>query len=366
MERSLAHIERVVSVDPIPGADKIEVATVLGWHCVVKKGEVKPGDLVLYIETDSIVPKIEYFNFMLDRKYRVKIIKLKKVYSEGILLTLDNTIKCIQDLNNKVPKDFKEGDDLTELMSIVKYESPSDKESNSVENSQKKSFLYNYLKRFKWYRKYCNRNTKGFPSWIPKTDESRCQKMPWVVKDKTKVYYVTEKMEGQSGTWWFKKIGFFKNEFGICSRTSRRKESHNSNWSTVAKTHDIKNKLKKFYKDFGIQLAIQGEVCGPGIQGNIYKLDSLKLFVFNVYNIKEKRYYNFFTAKAIVNYLGLDFVPVISEKEIIPDTVDELVKMSIGKSAIAEHQREGVVWRTYDQEVSFKVINPEYLLSSNL
>ncbi len=55
-ERKLASIQSIKAIEPIPGADAIERATVLGWQCVVKKGEFKPGDHVVYCEVDSLLP----------------------------------------------------------------------------------------------------------------------------------------------------------------------------------------------------------------------------------------------------------------------------------------------------------------------
>lgn len=44
--RSLASAQQITSIEPIANADKIELARVLGWQCVIKKGEFKAGDLV--------------------------------------------------------------------------------------------------------------------------------------------------------------------------------------------------------------------------------------------------------------------------------------------------------------------------------
>ncbi|WP_337564108.1 hypothetical protein [Megasphaera sp.] len=54
--RKLASIQKIISLTPIPNADRIELARVLGWKCVVKKGEFKVGDKCVYIEIDSIPP----------------------------------------------------------------------------------------------------------------------------------------------------------------------------------------------------------------------------------------------------------------------------------------------------------------------
>lgn len=56
MERQLATIQRIAALTPIEGADKIEVASVLGWKVVVKKGDFKVGDLCVFAEIDSILP----------------------------------------------------------------------------------------------------------------------------------------------------------------------------------------------------------------------------------------------------------------------------------------------------------------------
>jgi RNA ligase (TIGR02306 family) len=87
--RKLASIQKIVDIRPIDGADKIEVAQVLGWEVVVaKKDEFKVGDLVIYIEIDSIVPDKSEFDFLRDRKFRVRTIKLRKQVSQGLILPL--------------------------------------------------------------------------------------------------------------------------------------------------------------------------------------------------------------------------------------------------------------------------------------
>ena len=54
--RHLATIREIASLRPIAGADRIEVAQVDGWECVVQKGEFHTGEHIVYIEVDSIVP----------------------------------------------------------------------------------------------------------------------------------------------------------------------------------------------------------------------------------------------------------------------------------------------------------------------
>jgi len=103
--RKLAHVEKIVSIQPIDGADRIEVATVLGWQVVVKKDEFKVGDLCIYIEIDSVLPEIEDFEFLRDKKFRIKTQKLRGQISQGLILPLDalnNFGKLIKEENGDV------------------------------------------------------------------------------------------------------------------------------------------------------------------------------------------------------------------------------------------------------------------------
>lgn len=90
-ERALAHIEKIEWVKPIEGANNIELIGVLGWVCVAKKGEFQIGDLAVYIEIDSKCPENdERFEFLANKKYKVKTMKLGKfkVISQGLALPL--------------------------------------------------------------------------------------------------------------------------------------------------------------------------------------------------------------------------------------------------------------------------------------
>lgn len=102
-ERKLAHIETIAEIKPIEGADKIELAYVLGWQCVVKKGEFKVGDKIIYVEVDSVMPERPEFEFLRDRKFKIKTIKLKGQVSMGLILPLSilNTIGKVEEKNNE-------------------------------------------------------------------------------------------------------------------------------------------------------------------------------------------------------------------------------------------------------------------------
>src|ERR1700742_3014242 len=104
----LATVERVLKIDPIEGADFIQKATVLGWELVIKKGEFSEGSLAGYIQIDTCVPETEQFEFLRERKFRVRTIKLRKQISQGLLVPLP-------------PGDWQEGDDITDALGVKKY-----------------------------------------------------------------------------------------------------------------------------------------------------------------------------------------------------------------------------------------------------
>ena len=68
--RKLASIQRIWDVQPIEGADSIELVKVMGWQCVAKKGEFKKGDMCVYFEIDSFLPIRPEFEFLRASSYK--------------------------------------------------------------------------------------------------------------------------------------------------------------------------------------------------------------------------------------------------------------------------------------------------------
>ena len=357
--RSLAHIEKIIDIQPIEGADKIEVATVLGWEVVVKKEEFKVGDLCCYIEIDSIVPPTKYFEFMEPRKYRVRTIKLRKQISQGLLVSLDSLPEFQSKYAQGIGYYFEEGEDVTDLIGITKYESPSDRESNIRTTSRKKyNWFTRFMTRFNWYRKLTKQRSKSFPEWLKKTDEPRIQNMPSVLRDRDNDWIASEKIDGCSMSVYYIHKLFPK--FGICSRNVRKFEFDNSDWSLCAKQFDIKNKALP--KDY----AIQGEIISDKIQGGKYRSGKVTkpfdFYVFNVYDIKENRYLSLSEAIEFCSTTGLKHVPIIYRNVQLLETVKEMLEQAEGRSVLADTEREGLVWRKEDQSKSFKVVSNKFLL----
>ena len=395
-DRALATIQKITAIDPIEGADNIERASIEGWHIVVKRGEFKVGDLCIYVEIDSILPAWPEFDFMAKRHYKVRTIKLRKQISQGIIFPLSilpQTPECRKLIEPYKKTGLPVGLDVTEVMQIKKNE-PDVNNQTPVFLKKERSFYARIIKPVVYNWAYGIRKNPSlgasFPSFIPKTDETRVQwMMPVLNKFRGERFFITEKCEGSSMT-----VYFHEEHYGVCSRNleilSYEKKEYiglRKVWSEfIAKVFNLReplptkdNNFLNMSKKLGIKkslmlsfpdLAIQGELIGPGIQKNIYNLKEHEFRVFNVFLIKDRRYMNLEEMKDTCSHLGLSMVPVIDDNFILGHSIDEIVELSKGNSTLFKTKREGIVLRLYNDcnagncgMISMKAINPEYLLS---
>ena len=334
MERKLASIQIVKEVRPIDGADAIEVVRINNWDVVSKKGEYKVGDFCIYCEIDSFLPIKEEFEFLRKTSYkkmsdgtegfRLRTIRLRGQLSQGLLLPIH--VLPIGEL-------VSEGMDVTEMLGIIKYEPPIPAELNG--------------------------KVKGmFPSFIRKTDEERIQNLSKEYdefKSNGNDFYVTEKLDGTSATFYFK-----DGEFGICSRNLELLESDSNTYWKVAK--DLK--LKELLGGLGYNICVQGELIGEGIQSNPYKIKGQTVKFFNGFNIDTQRNIPFNSFVLLMEQLELDTVPILDYEFKLPNTIDELLSFADNKSQLnGNFDREGIVIRSYDRKISFKVISNKFLLN---
>ena len=334
-ERKLASIQSVLDLQPIEGADLIEVATVNGWKLVVKKGEFQKGDLAIYCEIDSMLPICDEFEFLrkgcykvVDGKegFRLKTIKLRGQVSQGLLIPI-STLKG--KIDNGVYNTLSIGDDVTKALGVWKFEPPIPAQLAGVMRG-------------------------NFPSFIPKTDEERIQNLTSAYDNyKTNTFYVTEKLDGSSAT-------FYHNNgvFGVCSRNIDLLETEDNTFWKVARQLDIEPLLSAMGN-----FALQGELIGEGIQGNPYKIKGQTVYFFNCFDIDKQSYmpYEQFIITMTMN--GLTHVPVIAPSFTLPETIDELLVYAEGKSLLNEQtNREGIVVRSHNRNISFKAISNNWLL----
>jgi ATP-dependent RNA circularization protein (DNA/RNA ligase family) len=152
--------------------------------------------------------------------------------------------------------------------------------------------------------------------------------------------------------------------FGVCSRNIDLKESEFNKFWMLAMKYNLQEKLESV----GGNVAIKGEMVGPGIQANKLKLVDTELFLFDVFNINEGKYVSLDGLKGYAKLFGLKTPPIVFEgfKFNDFDGVDGWVNYATMKSLVNnEVWAEGIVVRptNYDElNYSFKVINPEFSL----
>ena len=354
-ERRLATIQEVESIEPIPARDRIVLAHLkgLGWQIIVKKGEFYPGDKCIFVEPDALMPEKPEFEFLREKKFRIKTMKMAGVLSQGICFPVDILPTGV----------YKVGDDVTDVLGIVKYDEYGESEPKEVKEPQRKYPAF--LMRWAWFRRLVlpsKKKVRGFPAFLKKTDEERIQNCPEILKDKRQ-FALTEKVDGCSLTaalvktkTWYGKPTF---EFILCSRTLRLWHDDNNHYWQASKRYNLPEVLKKMIGDLP-WIAIQGECVGPKVQGNPYRLKEVDLMIFNIVTPEGRE--NPLNTQTICMANGLKPVPFLSV-DVLPDTVNEMLDIATGESVVTPGvMREGLVLRSIDGEISFKAVSPDYLI----
>lgn len=411
--KKLAYGVKIKEIREIPGADRIELATVMDYTVVVKKGEYKPGDMGIYVEVDSLLPdgldselsikynllknheigknltdeerenamkeiqsqsKYPYFEFLRDKKFKIKSMKLSKfgVISQGILF---------RPVDLGITDKVKDGQDFTIQFNIT--EIVQDAEEAGLNTGKKDGWLVRKLMRYKWFRNWRKRHNIAEvwdPTFPGKSDEENVQKIysKMFAQYADKEWVATEKLEGQNITVYSEVVnGWFGRKtkrIGVCSRTRELNPNGNSHgfWDTVKRLH-----LDEKIKNIPGEWFCRGEHVGPGIQGNIYKLPRTEVYFFDFYKKVEGKWVklNFDESIAFAKKWDLPFVPVLDEHYKLPEghTNDKGVFVSGADIMLQQsdkntvfgnnlsHKREGFVLRLKDDyNVSFKVKNPNY------
>lgn len=341
--RKLASIRKIADIQPIKDADAIEVAVVDGWKVVVKKGEYSVGDLAVYLEIDSWVPN-ELAPFLSKgqepREYhgvkgeRLHTVKLRGQVSQGLLLKPSDEliggsiVHTLVDGSSYSKPVVQEGVDLTEILGIQKWE--------PVLPAQLQG------------------QVRGmFPTnLIPKTDQERIQNcFPEIEAKGAVTYEVTMKLDGTSCT-----IFRWDDELRVCSRNLELKvNDENKDNTLVAMALKIGDRIPN-------GVAVQGELMGPGIQGNREGFKEHRFFVFDMFSIVDHHYFSTKYCRYMCETLGLDHVPVLGVDWTAPESVD--AGLAVAEGASINHKiREGLVWKcNEDPSFSFKTISNQFLL----
>ena len=329
--RKLATIREITSVFPIEGKDRIVQYELTGWLVIDAKDKYKAGDRVIFVEPDAWMPNVvapfltrpgkepKVYKGIAGEK--LKTIKMGGAISQGLLLEIkeEKYTKC--DIGHEVTEDY----------GIILKE-----EEDAVSNPNALS---------------------TFPSFIPKTDQERVQNINRILekRDPNEWYQKTEKLEGQSATFYL-----YGDHYGICSRSQELKQDVESNW----KRNSDKFNIEAILRGLGRNLAIQGEQCGPKIEGNIYSFTDVEFFVYDIFDIDAGKYFLPKETEKFCKEHCLNHVPVLGlEVQVNSLPIGDIVSAANGASIIVNVYREGVVYKSLTDErgFSFKAISNEYL-----
>ena len=345
-KRKLASIQRIIDIEPIQGADRIELAHVLGWQCVVNKGQFKAGDLGVYFEIDSFLPIRPEFEFLRSSSYKktdllvegfkLRTQKFRGQLSQGLLLPVSQF--------PEVPADADVGTDVTEILGIRKWE--------IEEKATTGGTVIGTL-----------------PYDIPHTDEIRVQAEPELIRAFTGLeYYISTKMDGSSHS-----LGIDENGFHVCGHNYEYKDDGTSSFYELIKQRGYQEKMTAFVEEQGLKtFTIQGELCAPGIQQNRLKLKTPEWYVFTIRENGKRVGLN--RMQEICKALNMTTVPVEEVDTDLPSrypTVEALLERADGNYPNGG-KKEGIVIRPTEPvyndligaELSMKVVSNKYLLKN--
>jgi RNA ligase (TIGR02306 family) len=361
---SVCYVGVIGEIRPIEGADNIELAIVNGWHAITKKGEYEVGNKVVIATTDAVIP-VELSDSMgvtnyLRKGQRVRTVKLRGVYSECLIMS-KNAIPALR----KHPT-IAEGEDLMELLGIVKYEPPVKMVELSVGG---RKFKYHQNPNFHVYYKFPN--LKNVPELFNEED----------------IVTITRKLHGTNARYGIvrkKKLSLIdrvKRLFGnkwvefdyIYGSHNVEKGSDSQGfystdvWRTVADDYKIKDKLWGYVKKYqtpnslGDGIIIYGEIYGHGIQKNYeYGLKDIKFAGFDIEI--NNTYQSYLSERGIFETLDLPTVEVLYHGNWFKEEQDKHVFGNFIEGTKVPH--EGIVIKGVNGERHkvAKVINPDYLI----
>lgn len=344
--RKLVSVRTISDIAPIEGADKIEQVSIDGWIVVAQKGIHSVGDTVLYFEIDSFLPstdpRFESFMKFGTRTFngvighRVKTVRLRGVYSQGIIMPLVEFPEIVE---------LIEDHDYSEAVGVVKWE-----------HSEETGMIG---------------DAKGsFPSFLRKSDQERIQNLYGKLSNSnlaTELFVGTIKMEGSSITVFHYPPEYQEDqcETGYCSRNQQLKSPEEGQeagkFYQGACKSDLFFKVWQLHQLYGSYYAIQGELVGPGIQSNFEKFGLYQVFAYNIFDIQKQQYVDYYTFAEMAEAIDLQICPVVYEATpILSQSLETILAMADGKGVINSY-REGIVWKQMSGTIQFKAISNKYL-----
>jgi len=273
---STATIQKIHSIVKHPNADSLSVAKVLGWQVVFNhtQHQYQEGELVVYVEMDSVLPDKPEYEFLRKSNFRIKAVCLRGVESAGIVFPIKEILP---------EADYVFGQDVSDIIGAKHYEKPIPVEM-------------------------AGEVFGGLPGFVVMTDEKNIRSFPEVLSDAGGIrgneYYITRKDDGTSATYFFN-----NGEFGVCSRRLHLKPSDTNLYWRLAQKYNVEKFLREYF--VGQNVAIQAEIVGPSINSNHLGLSEVELHTFNVWFIDERTYGTYFTVRDFCNESNIPMVTLL-------------------------------------------------------
>lgn len=344
--RKLASIQRIWQIEPIEGADRIELAHVLGWQCVVNKGQFEAMDLAVYFEVDSFLPVRPEFEFLRTSSYkktdimgegfRLRTMRFRGQISQGLLLPLSAF--------PQIPADADLGMDVTGILGVRKWEI---EERISTGGTMIGTLPYD----------------------VPHTDETRVQAEPELIQAFAGLeYYISTKMDGSSHS-----VSIDENGFHVTGHNYEYRDDGKSPFYEFVKGIQLREKMEAFAAENSLtEFTIQGELCAPGIQSNRLRLTKPHWYVFTIRENRKR--VGLSRMLEICDRLQLESVPIEETGTDLPSkypTVESLLERADGnypnggkKEGIVIRPTEPVFCELISAYLSMKVVSNKYLLKN--
>jgi RNA ligase (TIGR02306 family) len=328
----LASIEKIDKLLPHPNADRLELVQVLGYQAVVPKGLHKEGDVIVYIQPDTVLPKDQEWaeEYIKYSPKRVKAVRLRGEWSEGVVAPLSKFKETLSQDEFATINVYPIGTDVSNIIGVVKYDPPLPKDTEF---------------------------TGGLPYQLPKTDEERFENM---LKNLPfgEVVDVTLKIDGQSTTHGY---NVTEDRYFVTGRRYEVDAESKNRYSVHVPK--VKEAIIAYCKEHNVSLAFRAESYGNGIQSSSKNVHSSKphsLAFFSIWNLDERCYEEKGSEHYFLNVcpkIGLETVDVLEKNVVL--TEELIKKYSVDMKKLPNGNAfEGVVIK--HSNGSFKVINKHY------
>ena len=360
----------VVTIEPHPNADALEIANIQGFQAIVKKGQFQSGQLIAYIPEAAIVPDELLESMGLKGvlhgpgKNRVKAIRLRGIVSQGLVYP--------------VRDGWVEGQDVAEELGITKWEPRPDVPDDGEPRP----------------RRTPQGNPNAFSVGASRTirydiENYRAHAKRGILADGELVTY-TEKIHGSWVCFALLPKGMAHAEYGDFIVTSKGLaksgqalkpdvEGGRGNWYwRAAREFDIEARMRKVWGGTcDLPVFLVGEVFGEGVQDLTYGTP-LTFRAFDIYignpspDISPNEMGEFCGHSTLETLLGLLELPRVPVLYYGPFSVESMRQYTRGTETVSgkgAHIREGIVVRPVNERtcpsvgrVIFKSVSEDYLL----